>query len=408
MAKLKSFAKKLFGPPDVSKMRAEMDIAGLIRLISYRKDEALQKAAVDALVGIGNPTVTPLTDMLKNPNYPKQGKQLAAEVLIRIGEAAAGAVVNKCLFGVAQEYGKHILIRMGAAAVPALKRMMYTKSRTGKTLSWGQSMGFELLAEIGTPAVGALVTELLSWESHVNEAAAKALAKIGNDAFIPLIDLLIEEGLKKHEIENIKSALFALGVSDSAYIIRLVNNSELGNESKRRLVNILGWHSDENDVPILVDLLEIADQPLRDETAQALKGIGWEPNSVRLGAIYYTGLRDWENAGRYRDKAIPALLTCLEHLGEDETDEIAKLLAKIGDPRARPPLQEKLKSMESKIWALEREASSYRSDLDGDMEATSGDRREAYAGIDRSMKQARDLKAHAEVVKEALQTIGQT
>ena len=44
-----TFLQRLFGPPDIGKLKAKGHIRGLVKALSYGDDESLQRAAVEAL-----------------------------------------------------------------------------------------------------------------------------------------------------------------------------------------------------------------------------------------------------------------------------------------------------------------------------------------------------------------------
>ncbi len=45
----------LFGPPDVSKLKAKKDIKGIVKALYYKKDSSVQCDAADALGELGGP-----------------------------------------------------------------------------------------------------------------------------------------------------------------------------------------------------------------------------------------------------------------------------------------------------------------------------------------------------------------
>ena len=49
----------LFGPPDISKLKAQLNIKGLSKALSYKKDPLIRKNAAIALGEIGDPAAIP-------------------------------------------------------------------------------------------------------------------------------------------------------------------------------------------------------------------------------------------------------------------------------------------------------------------------------------------------------------
>lgn len=76
----------IFGPPNIEKMKAKKDIDGLIMSLGY-KDEVIHKAAMQALVEIGDVAVAPLIDALKFEEWFIRKR--AAEALGEIGDPRA-------------------------------------------------------------------------------------------------------------------------------------------------------------------------------------------------------------------------------------------------------------------------------------------------------------------------------
>ena len=78
----------LFGPPDVEKLKARGDVAGLIRALGYGKDARIRMEAADALTTIGDArAVEPLCVALRDPDWAVQSK--AAGALGNLGDPRA-------------------------------------------------------------------------------------------------------------------------------------------------------------------------------------------------------------------------------------------------------------------------------------------------------------------------------
>lgn len=152
---------RLFGPPNVEKMKARGNVKGLIRALRYRKDAKVREAAAEALEKIGDPrAVEPLIAALRDNVWVRRA---AAEALVKIGAPAVEPLI-------AALGDKDSDIREAAA---------------------------EVLGAIGdTRAVEPLIAALRDWDKDVREAAAVALGKIGDPRAVePLIAALRDEQL---------------------------------------------------------------------------------------------------------------------------------------------------------------------------------------------------------------------
>jgi HEAT repeat protein len=156
----------LFGPPNVEKMKAKKDVTGLIKALGYRKDASVRKAAVKALVEIGEPAVEPLIAALKVEN--EDVRQAAAEALVKNGEPAVEPLIAAL---------KDYSVREAAAGV---------------------------LGKIGEPAVERaverLIVEFMGQDDDAREAAVKALVAIGEPSVEPLIAALSDKSLNARRI----------------------------------------------------------------------------------------------------------------------------------------------------------------------------------------------------------------
>jgi len=86
----------LFGPPNVEKLGARRDIAGLVKALAYEKDSDVRRAAAGALGAIGDArAVEPLIDALKDGEPDVRGA--AAEALVKIFQEGRLAAAQRQL-----------------------------------------------------------------------------------------------------------------------------------------------------------------------------------------------------------------------------------------------------------------------------------------------------------------------
>ncbi len=126
------------------------DPGSVLPLVRALNDDAACTEAAEALVGIGEPAVGPLLPVLEQSG--EAGRRLAAEILGRIGSAAA---------------------------VDPLVRALYVDDDRLRRKT------IDALSAIGEPAVEPLIV-LLAADDDLQLAAIRALAGIGDAALVPL------------------------------------------------------------------------------------------------------------------------------------------------------------------------------------------------------------------------------
>jgi HEAT repeat protein len=357
-----SLMKSLFGPPDIEKLKSESNIKKLMEALGYRKDTSVARKASNALVEIGKQAVTPLVDVLKNKYYDDYIKELATQTLVNIGEPAVMALINIGSNPYSKSYAMKALIELGTGSIPTLIQHLKQYGKQSSLIPYYPHFAIEVLGKMGEPAAEELV-EVLCFSglthSEADKAAEKALIMIGPPAVQSLIKILKEDELHIDGYTRIENVLMTIGVPDIEPLIEIMQEKNLRVDVYKRAVALLGKIGNSEAIIPLTEMLTVEDQSLRDVTADALYDLGWKPDSVELGAIYYVGLRNWAESKKYREKAIEPLLICLENLDLHTTDEIAQLLGNIGDMRAVERLEKKLFSIEARQRRLEKQTASY-------------------------------------------------
>jgi HEAT repeat protein len=301
----------LFGPPNVEKLKARRDIAGLVKALAYKKDWNVRKAAAGALAKIGDArAVESLIAALKDEAY--YVRQTAAEALGKIGwkpeKSEAGA-----LYLIAR--GKwDQCVKIGAPAVEPLIAALKDGDldvRLGATAA---------LAKIGAPAVEPLIAALKDGDLDVRLGATAALAKIGAPAVEPLI-----AALKDGDWNVRQAAAGALG--------------EIGAPA----------------VEPLIAALKDGDWWVRGAAAKALRKIGWKPDKSEAGAHYLIAQGKWDECVKIGAPAVEPLIAAFKDGDLDVRRAAAGALGAIGDARAVEPLIAALKDGDFDVrWAAAR------------------------------------------------------
>lgn len=211
----------LFGSPNVEKLKAKGDVAGLIKALGYEKDN-YRKAAAEALGQIGAPAVGPLVAALHSPDGSVRWH--AAGALGQTGDADAV---------------KPLIAAFGDPLVSV------------------RSAAVEALVQVGAPAVGPLIDALPSW------AAAEALGRIGDHRAVKSLVAALPNW----------AAINALGwIGDPGAVAPLIaalqGKDELDREAAARALGRIG---DPAALDALTAALSDEAQHVREAAAEALK-----------------------------------------------------------------------------------------------------------------------------------------
>jgi len=219
---------RLTGRPNVERLKAQGDLAGLIQALSYHHDERVYQPAIAALVAMGRPAVGPLIEALADPRLRKG----AVEVLVQIGPMAMESLIA------------------------ALEHRNETLRKAAT----------EILARIGMLAVDPLAVALRHRNWIVREAATEALVQIGMLA-VDSLDTLVKERREKLEARvAAATALARIGFLEP--LIFLVPRAD--DPVRPEVARLLGESGDLRAVEPLIAALKDTDPTLRGTAAQAL------------------------------------------------------------------------------------------------------------------------------------------
>jgi HEAT repeat protein len=302
----------LFGPPNIEKLKAKRDVNGLIKAMTYKRNDWVRKGAAITLGDLGDRSaVEPLIAALDDPWYGV--RQSAAQALGKIGDPRA---------------------------VDPLIQLI----KKGKDNS--REAAVTALGEIGDArAVEVLGAALKDSDQKVHIAAIRALGKIYDSQ---ALRLLVAE-LKRPEADLRMAAQMAL-----------VENFGVLKEA-RSLIRL--------DVTPLIGILNHNNLSICRTAATTLTRLGWMPETDEQKAWYWTARDEWEkcvelglvtveqlvqalNSGDYNrqknaaqalekmdsDRAVVALIAALDAGETGLFSILADVLATSGNPRAVKPL----------------------------------------------------------------------
>ncbi|MDD5135742.1 MAG: HEAT repeat domain-containing protein, partial [Candidatus Omnitrophica bacterium] len=307
----------------------------------------VRKASMKALVKIGPPATPSLLKALKDTDEDASG--YAAEILVEIRDRHAVTSLVEMLKDRDEKLRKHAAYALGGIgdkeAAPALIEALKDKDpdvwkAAARALGqirekrvvpymlevlknkdhdkyYTREIAIIVLGEIGdNGAIQPLVEEIRNENKYISEAAAEALAKIGEPAVLPLSEVLKDKNDKAREL-----AIKTLGkIGDKRavpYLIMVVKDE--GDYIQGCAMEALG---------------EIGDPRAIEPIILALKYDGWDRWAIDL-----YGAKALSKIGQ---PAVPALIEALKDKNDDLRHVAAEALGNIGDRRAVSPLIEML------------------------------------------------------------------
>jgi len=376
----------------------------LVRLLSDDSSE-VNKKAIEALAGIGEPAVKSLTDSLKDPAL----RAGAGEALSKIGEPAVASLLRE-IGADNQEVRIAVVKLLGEiASVDSIEPLISAldddspEVREGagdSLLKIGEAILAPLMLALKNPsvnirenvvkilgktdspvAVEPLIEALRDEEPFVRSAAAEALGEIGDpSALDPLIELLKDKdpSVRQH-------ALYALGetgdVRAVAHLFPLLEDKdpevqrvarEVMEIMTDRLIALLGVEDagvQKDSVKMLVkigntravgpviSLLGVKDPGVRKTAVEALEKMGDYRVAQPLMDIKEDDNKEVKRAVEKALKTITdRLILALKHEDKGIRKNSAEALGKIGDTRAVDPLLEALRDKDRGVRMSSTEA----------------------------------------------------
>ncbi len=281
-------------------------VMGLLHKLR-NSDARIRSAAIEAIRGIGAPSIAPLVGLLKDPDA--QVVRYAAETLGEIGSVEAVPALEAALSHPDENTVYQVLIAIGklrdSRAIPKIIPML------DKSL-WVQTAALEALSMIGGPDVEDKVVDMLRGEIWALPAVLDALGQIGSAKSLP----------KLYEFVVSDAELAQLALKAIASIISRKGTHEFKERERANLLKVAVYAMSSPDI------------------------------SIRRAAIYL--------AGHFRAAEFVSPLCDILRRGEsgeecgcddDEQREAAAALASIGAP-ALPELVSLLMEVDTAIRLL--------------------------------------------------------
>ncbi|MHB0870664.1 MAG: HEAT repeat domain-containing protein [Chloroflexota bacterium] len=262
----------LFGPPDVGKLKAKRDVAGLIRATAYRqKDVGIAEAAIHALGELGDPrAIEPLFALLDARHWqPDRLRSAAFSALARFENAPIESFVGR-------------LAEKDGSARRAALAMLRQVTDPGAvpwliSLLGNQAAGVDAakaLAKIGEPALAPLIAALASPKDSVRCATARALGGLGDRrAVSSLLDRLGDP--EQRVISAAAEAVGQMGDPEAVEpLVAVLARRELDQYTRGAAAKALGAIGDPRAVGGLVAALREEHRWLQDCAGRALVEFG--------------------------------------------------------------------------------------------------------------------------------------
>ena len=255
----------LFGP-NIGKLKERRNMSGLAQALED-KDPEVQYRAAEALGNIGDTkSVGPLITAMTCSEYSGV-RWKAAEALSKIGDPAVGPLIS-LLQHPGDDVRWQTAIALGEIgdpeAVEPLIALMKDRDR------YVRSRAAVALGLIGKPAIHRLKDVLKNGTVTARCGAAAALGRTKDpEAIEPLINALADP---EPEVRvDAASALAEIGRPAASSLIQFLKYT--GGERRVEVVRALGQLHDADAIEPLVQILENAGDPERQEVADALDAI---------------------------------------------------------------------------------------------------------------------------------------
>ncbi|MBI3881524.1 MAG: HEAT repeat domain-containing protein [Verrucomicrobia bacterium] len=327
-------------------------------------DSNVRANAVEALGRVGDARATePLIASLKDKD--NRVRAAAIEALARIGDAKSVPPLAKLLKDSAWEVRIAAVQSLGkfkdASVIDPLVGCLKDKDRDTRQAAC-LSLGM-----IGHPrAIPALVISMADEQESVRNAAAMALRMIDPEWESSDLVKIAIPGLREAarssvywvrqsalavlarlgETEGLSGKQDAPDISDPAQVRRMFAFDVLTavlKETDRDLrqagAEALGRFGDRRATKGLATALDDNDEWVRVAAANSLQSLQWEPADTEQQAKHIVVLHHWDEAVQLKAAAVDPLIRALKSAAHADRSAAATALARIGDSRAKVPLQ---------------------------------------------------------------------
>jgi len=272
----------LFGPPNVEKLQAKRDVAGLLKALDYQKDIQVPIAAARALGEVrAVEAITRLGALLNHADSALQAT--AARALGQIGTEAAIQPLTGLLFkagGNNAEVAAAALIQIGAPVVPVLQREL--EQNLGM-LTHVRRLTLDILWQLDRSAAEKSLMTLLR-NPKVRQVALESLDQWN---WQPPAD---ENGALYWFLKGDEAKCLAIGEPAIPLLVNLLANESDQNAAMQALVTL--------GLPAFPALLEVINNPKAPQRIAALKAV------VSMDDVVHMALAEAMNGKGYRDFVI--------------------------------------------------------------------------------------------------------
>lgn len=372
----------LFGPPNIEKLKAKKDVQGLIKALSYPKDEVVRISAAQVLGELGDrQAINALIIMLEDKalwvrhtatrSLGKIADPQAVDALIALCKrepdnlaALEGLIesgsdqVTEILLAALRSYDVNIRVK----AAEGLNKLDWKPTLPeDKAAAFIASKEWTKLKKLGHAAVEELSIALEVNDWHVNEQCAILLGQIGDKRAVEPLIKRLRPGYG-HLMVVIVEALASLGDAWAVpKLLTLLNQNVIGlpEAAARAIVKI----SDQSSIDVLIQKLDQADPFIRKTAISALVHIGqeaveplvksldgqnwttcfaqaealhqlkWQPDHSPAGIAYCILREDWQGCVAAGPPAVNHLLTILASPNWTMREGALDALDQIGDAR---------------------------------------------------------------------------
>lgn len=342
--------------PNVEKLKAKRDTAGLIRALRS-DDEGVRVEAAYALGQVGDASaVEPLAGALSDTG--RGVRELAAASLTKLGESLPAAVAALTLGLEDESLRQHVADELNfmfgrigdderTAAANALAASLATRARRDRDLP-----------HVRPGAAEWILSTTRRGPDHVGQAAASAMVQIGDARAVGALRGAVENKSVGQEVQ--RAALVALGkIGNAGAVDALVGVARSANTwswCRRDAIAVLAEIGDRRALEPLIAALGDPDESLRRTAVDALGELG-DPAAAQAltDALSDTDSRVRQQArevlqGLGKSPVGPLIAT----LGDPQTttdvrEDAARALGEIGDARAIEPLASALEDNEASV-----------------------------------------------------------
>jgi HEAT repeat protein len=301
------------------------------------KDNRVRAAAVESLGKIGDAkAVQPLAKLLNDDSW--NVRMAAVQGLGKFKDASVIDAVVKCLKDKDRDLRQAAALSIGMIghprAIPALVSIMVDEQESVRNAAgmalrmidaeWERSD----LVKMAIPGLQDAAKSPVYW---VRQSALAVLARLG----------LQDAGSAHKEPEQLTDASQARRLFAFDVLVTALRDQD--RDLRHACADALGRFGDRRATNPLVSALDDPDEWVRTAAANSLQSMRWEPTDNEQQAKHLVILHHWEEAVRLRAAAVEPFIVTLQSASRAARAAAARALAKIGEGRAKVPLQELLR-----------------------------------------------------------------